>query len=261
MKKLLAGTALATGLALFATRGALAFMGFGDIVFDPTSFAEQVRHGAEELKNQVQELFNWTEQLRWMQETFDEVSKVYDQGERMYYAVNHLTRINGIFSALNMLGIQNPLPINPQAAISLANGTGSISGMRYSIPGLFNSNYASNRVYEPTGPGYIVTEMRERATANAGMQAMAGQLYESMGQRLEHLQELQSKIDGADAKDLAALHARIAFEQSYIQAQQVQATSLTMMQTAGWRAIEQRSQETMQKNIDAVLASSGDDTF
>jgi len=260
MKKLLAGTALATALVFGAVRSANALFGMGDIVFDPTSFAEQVRHGAEELKNQVQELFNWTEQLRWMQETFGEVSKVYDQGERMYYAVNHLTSINGIFSALNMLGIQNPLPINPQSAISLANGTGSISGMRYSIPGLFNHNYAANRLYEPTGPGYIVTEMRERATANAGMQAMSGQLYESMGESMERLRDLQSRIDGADAKDLAALHARIAFEQSYIQAKQVQATSLSMMQTAGWRAIEQRSQENMQKNIDAVMAS-GDDTF
>jgi len=45
-----------------------------------------------------------------------------------------------------------------------------------------------------------------------------------------------------------------------VQAKQVQATSLSMMQTAGWRAIEQRSQENMQKNIDAVVAS-GDDTF
>lgn len=260
MKKLLAGTIIATGLIASTPPPAYAF---ASIVFDPTMFEQalqQFQQGVTWINNQMTEIANQLKGLDFMSGTLDEVSKVWDQGERAYYAVNHLTSIGGAMSLLNMVGIRNPLPINPQMVISMANGQGSISGFANSVPGLFRSNYDSSHIYDSTALGYQSTVMRERATANAGMQAVAGQLYESMGTRLDKLADLQSQIDNADAKDLAALQARIAVEQTAIQAQQVQAQAIGIMQTAGNRAIDQRAMETSQKNIDAVLADGGFDS-
>lgn len=262
MKKLLAGTVIATGL--LTTVPAYALFGMGDIVFDPNAFTQlvqQVKQGAEWINNQMEEIRNQLKGLDFMSDTLNEATKIYDQAQSMFYAVNHITSIGGAMSALSMLGIRNPLPLDPGMVIGLANGTGSISGFAHSVPSLFRSTYDNNHIYDATGPAYQATLLRERATANAGMQSVAGQLYESMGKRLDTLADLQGKIDGSDAKDLAALQARVAVEQTAIQAQQVQAQALSVMQTAGWRAIDQRNDEIKQRNIDAVLASTGADTF
>ncbi len=262
MKKLLAGTIIATGLIAVATPS-YALFGAGDVVFDPSVFEQalqQVKQGTEWINNQMTEIANQLKGFDFMSGTLDEVGKVYNQSQSMFYAVNHVTSIGGALSVLNVIGIRNPLPINPQMVISMANGQGSISGFANSVPGLFRSNYDSSHIYDSTALGYQSTVMRERATANAGMQAVAGQLYESMGTRLKNLADLQSQIDNADAKDLAALQARIAVEQTAIQAQQVQAQAIQIMQTAGNRAIDQRGMEKSQQNIDAVIAEGGWDS-
>ena len=234
MRNFIPAAVVSVGLMTSTAIPAQALFGVGDIVFDPSVFGQavqQVKQGAEWLNNQMQELRNWTKSLDFMSDTLDEVGKVYSQAQSMYYAVNHITSIGGALSALSYFGIQNPLPINPYAVMSLANGTGSVQSMAYSIPSLFNTTHSANHVYDVTG--YQGDMMRQRETSNAGMQAVSGQIYESMAQRLDHLRELQAKIDGADAKDLAALQVRISIEQSYVQTLSVQAQSVAMMQTSG----------------------------
>ena len=210
-------------------------------VIDNTSVAQLVR--------QVQQA---AQQIQLLQQQVQQVLSIYN-------AVSHVTDLGSAVSALGMLGIQNPLPVNPYAVQSLISGRGSVAGMTGSIGSLFNSNWTTAHVYTPTGTSYEASLSQRGATSIAGIQGLSGQLYQSMAQRLPLLRELQSRIDGAkDPKDVMDLQARLAAEQSYIQAQGVQAQTLAMMQVAAYQDREQERDEQRQKDIDAVLAADPD---
>ena len=87
----------------------------------------------------------------------------------IYNAVSHVTDLGSAVSALGLLGIQNPLPVNPYAVQSLLNGTGSVEGMAGSIGSLFNSNWETSHVYTPTGTSYEASLMERGATSIAGI--------------------------------------------------------------------------------------------
>jgi type IV secretion system protein VirB5 len=80
-----------------------------------------------------------------------------------------------------------------------------------------------------------------------------------MAQRLPLLHELQDRLNTAnDPKDVQDLTARLAAEQSYIQAQQGQAQTLAIMQVAAYQGLQQEREEQRQKDIDAVLEADPD---
>jgi type IV secretion system protein VirB5 len=202
-----------------------------------------------QLIKQVQQA---AQQIQLLQQQVQQVMSIYN-------AVSHVTDLGSAVSALGMLGIQNPLPINPSAVQSLLSGRGSVEGMAGSIGSLFNSNWDASHVYTPTGQSYEASLTQRSATSIAGIQGLAGQLYQSMAQRLPLLQELQDRLTGAkDPKDVLDLQARLAAEQSYIQAQGVQAQTLAMMQVAAYQDRQQERDEQRQKDIDAVLEADPD---
>ncbi len=202
-----------------------------------------------QLVKQVQQA---AQELQLLQQQVQQVMSIYN-------AVSHVTDLGSAVSALGLLGIQNPLPVNPYAVQSLLSGRGSIEGMSGSIGSLFNSNWGTAHVYTPTGTSYEANLMERGATSIAGIQGLSGQLYQSMAQRLPLLQELQGRINGArDPKDVMDLQARLSAEQSYIQAQGVQAQTLAMMQVAAYQDQQQERDEQRQKDIDAVLAADPD---
>ena len=202
-----------------------------------------------QLVKQVQQA---AQQIELLQQQVQQVMAIYN-------AVSHVTDLGSAVSALEMLGIQNPLPVNPYAVQSLLNGRGSVEGMAGSIGSLFNSNWAASHVYTPTGTSYEANLIQQGATSIAGIQGLSGQLYQSMAQRLPLLEELQDQLNGAkDPKDVMDLQARLTAEQSYIQAQGVQAQTLAMMQVAAYQGQQQQRDEQRQKDIDAVLAADPD---
>lgn len=210
-------------------------------VIDGASIAQLVK--------QVQQA---AQQLQLLQQQVQQVMAIYN-------AVSHVTDLGSAVSALGMLGIQNPLPVNPYAVQSLLSGRGSVAGMTGSIGSLFNSNWDASHVYTPTGTSFEASLTQQGAISIAGIQGLSGQLYQSMAQRLPLLQELQDRLNGAkDPKDVMDLQARLAAEQAYIQAQGVQAQTLAMMQAAAYRGQQQERDEQRQKDIDAVLAADPD---
>src|SRR5262245_62658579 len=115
----------------------------------------------------------------------------------VYQAISGVRDLGSALSAAGMLGLTDRLPVNPYAVQSLLNGTGGVSGMAGSIGSLFNSNYAGNHVYDATGPGFPADQMQRRATGIAGIQGLAGDLYQGMAERLPLLQQLQARLNGA----------------------------------------------------------------
>jgi type IV secretion system protein VirB5 len=177
----------------------------------------------------------------------------------VYNAISHVTDLGSAVSALGLLGIQNPLPVNPYAVQNLLSGRGSITGMSASIGSLFNSNLSSSHVYTPNGSSYQEGLLSRNATSIAGMQGLAGQLYQSMSQRLPLLAELQARLETATTqKDVDDLQARLLAEQSYIQAQGVQAQSLAMMQVSAYQSRQQEHDEQRQQELDSIIAANPD---
>ena len=200
----------------------------------------------------LKEVQQAAQQIQLLQQQVQQVMTIYN-------AITHVTDLGSAVSALDMPGIQNPLPVNPSAVQSLLGGQGSIAGMSGSISTLFNSTWTAEHIYTPTGPSLEATLIQRGATSIAGIQALSGQLYQTMAHRLPLLQQLQDRLTTAqDPKDVMDLQARLAVEQSYIQAQSAQAQTLAIMQAAAYQSQQQQRDEQRQANIDAVLAADPD---
>ena len=192
------------------------------------------------------------QQIQLLQQQVQQVMSVYQ-------AISGVRDLGSALSAASMLGLTDRLPINLYAVQSLLNGNGNISGMASSIGALFNSNSGDSHVYDPTGTGFSADLMRRRATSIAGIQGLAGDLYQAMAERLPLLQQLQARLSGAkDLQDVATVQAQISAQQTAIQAQQAQAQSLSMMQVAAYQSAQQQREEQRQKDIDAVISANPD---
>jgi type IV secretion system protein VirB5 len=205
---------------------------------------------------------NLTQMIRQVQQAAEQIQLLQQQVQTVmsvYNAISHVTDLGSAVSALGLLGIQNPLPVNPYAVQNLLSGRGSITGMSASIGSLFNSNLSSSHVYTPNGSSYQEGLLSRNATSIAGMQGLAGQLYQSMSQRLPLLAELQARLETATTqKDVDDLQARLLAEQSYIQAQGVQAQSLAMMQVSAYQSRQQEHDEQRQQELDSIIAANPD---
>jgi type IV secretion system protein VirB5 len=139
---------------------------------------------------------------------------------------------------------------------SLLAGTGSTQGMLGSIGSLFNTNFNANHVYTPTGDSFQASLMQRNATGIAGIQALAGQAYQALSDRLSAMTQLQDRLATAqDAKDVQDLQARLQSEQAYIQSQSAQVQTLALMQVAAYQGLQQQREEERQQDIDNVLAA------
>jgi type IV secretion system protein VirB5 len=205
---------------------------------------------------------NLTQMIHQVQQAAEQIQLLQQQVQTVmsvYNAISHVTDLGSAVSALGLLGIQNPLPVNPYAVQNLLSGRGSIMGMSASIGSLFNSNFSSSHVYTPNGSSYQEGLLSRNATSIAGMQGLAGQLYHSMSQRLPLLAELQARLETATTqKDVDDLQARLLAEQSYIQAQGVQAQSLAMMQVSAYQSRQQEHDEQRQQELDSIIAANPD---
>jgi type IV secretion system protein VirB5 len=170
-------------------------------------------------------------------------------------ALTRATDLGSAVSALQGLGIQNPLPINPYAAQNLMNGTGGTQGMLGSVGSLYSGAYASNQVYNPIGNLWIVQQIRRHGSGIAGGQAMAMQLYQSAGARVVGLNQLQARINAATTPaEREALIARLAAEQAYIQNQMVQAQAVAAYMQSQTQVQQQQQQERLLQSLQASLA-------
>lgn len=201
--------------------------------------------------------------VRWGQQAADMATQIQggvarlQQLERTYLALTRVTDLGSAVSALGMLGIQNPLPVNPYALQALVSGRGGATGMLGSLSSLYTGTLGQNRVYETAGETWLDRQINEQGGGLAGAQAVALQLYQSAADRVPLLNELQARINGApDPSEREALIARFGAEQSYIQNAQVQAQTLGNYMAAQFQLRGQQREERLQRSIDEALQSS-----
>lgn len=197
---------------------------------------------------------SWAKQVADMARQLQQMQAQYQQLVMTYNALTRVTDLGSAVSALNMLGIQNPLPVNPYAAQSLLSGRGGAQGMIGSLGSLYTGTLHGNSVYALPQDTWIGRQSAGNAAALAGAQALSLQLYQSAAERVTGLNELQARINtAADPSEREALIARISAEQAYIQNQQVQASNIGNYMVAQLRVMEQQREERLHQSIDEVL--------
>lgn len=187
------------------------------------------------------------EQVRQLQSQLQVMQQQYQQLQQTYQAISHLPQ-----EALNQLGRQLNVDQFRNALPDVSSVTGLMSGGQ--LGSLARGFLQQNRVYAPDGRDFGAQEMGRTAHSIANAQGLADGLYRSASARIEALRGLEGMLAGApDAKAVADIQARIAAEQTYVQAQQVQAQALTMWQQAQGRNEQQRREEQSRSEIDRLI--------
>lgn len=229
MKRILLASAACLGLALASPGPAYALFGAGDIVFDPTNLAEQTR-GILQTLNQFRQSYGM------MQQQYD-----------------------GILSTVNALS-------HPNQAMQMARGMldqqmRSPGSAPSNIPGLaFGSRLSTgagrflqqNKQYNPTGDDFAAQEMRRQAQVSANLQAEAQAGLDRAQDRMSSIDELQANIDPQpDVQAVAALHARVATEQLYLQNEQNNVARLQLLSQVSARVDAQRAEQKGRQDAEA----------
>lgn len=242
-RALLTGAAAIALLVAGGTRHAShAVLGVGDICANcATEFSQ---------------IMSWAKQASDMAQQLQKAEAQVQQGRMMYQAVTHVTDLGSAVSALGMLGVRNPLPINPYALQGLLNGQGGAQGMLANLGGLYTGARASNSTYRlPDASSWIGGLINRQADAIAGTQAAALQIHQAAAERSDLIVALQARIaTAATPAEREALTARLVAEQNQVAGLAVQATAVQTFGQQQALAFEQAQRERMHQGIDAVLA-------
>ncbi|GAC1441774.1 MAG: hypothetical protein NVSMB51_22000 [Solirubrobacteraceae bacterium] len=214
-RALLAGTCLvATTLA----RPAHAIFGIGDTTFcincttEYTEIMREAARGAQVLR-QIQEATNTVSQLR-----------------STYNAVTGIRDLGSAASALGLLGIQNPFPVNPYTMQSLISGQGGVQGVLSNLTAISSSTFQANALYLPSTRSWLDTQALTMARGTAAEQGVAMQGYRASADRLTQYAGLRTRAAAAsDPKTVSDLQlsVQIANGEQAAQAQQLFAASMT----------------------------------
>lgn len=240
-KLLLAGSTL---VALAVPHGARAQIP----VTDAASLAQRAWQ-------QVETLGQWTEQARSMATQIASLNAQLRQAQAAYAAVTGVRDLGSAMYALNVVGIQNPLPIDPLAVQSLISGQGNFSGINGTLNGLQNIAATANRVYTPSGSSWRGQEMVTNANSLAGVQALAQRSYQAAAERLGLQNALRARLAVAsDPKEVADLQAATAIVQADIASHQQQLQAVGVMAQAQTAVRVQRDDEQERRCIDKLIA-------
>ncbi|MBY0335644.1 MAG: type IV secretion system protein [Acetobacteraceae bacterium] len=190
------------------------------------------------------------EQVRQLQAQLQTMQQQYAQMQETFRAISHLPQdaLVSLGRQLDVGQFRNALPDAGALAGMLGGGGGLDAAARRFLEG--------GRVYAPAeGAGdFPGAEMLRNARSIAAAQGLADGLFRSASARIEALRGLEGMLAGApDAKAVADVQARIAQEQSFIGAQQVQAQALSLWQQAQVRAEQQRREEQSRGEIDRLI--------
>lgn len=212
---------------------AYALFGVGDVVFDPTVFAQTVMT-VEQLSNQ----------LAVMQQQ-------YNQLVQTYQAIAHLPdeTLQSLAAQLNTQQFRAPITTDPAAIVSAIAGLGNVGASAQQF-------LQQNNIYAAPGRDFLATQLGLRGNSVAAVQGMVNELYASATQHARALQALEGQLNGApDGKAVQDIGARIQMEQAQLQARQIQAQTLTAFQGAQQRNEDTQRDQLRRCQYDEVLAA------
>ena len=232
---LLAGFAAVTLFASGAAHAELPVIDGANLL----NTAKTVVQGAQQIQQLAAQLENMKQQLTTAEQTFDSLT---------HAPTGNLASFSSQF---NVTALRNIISQDPNTLGTIMNGT-TLGAM-----GPLGQQYASqNRIYQTPANDYAAQQMTTNANSIAGVQALANQLFFSASQHINVIQSLEQTLtDAPDEKTVGDIQARMATEQTYIAAQQVQAQAVQTWQAAQVRNVDEQNAETQRQNIDDVLAA------
>ena len=192
-------------------------------------------------------------QVKALQQQYQTLQQQLATAKNTYASVAHLpdTALKTAQSQLNTSQFRNPLGTAASDIGAMMNGSSTGTG---ALAGVTQGYLGQNQVYAATGSDFQAQQMTRNATSIAGVEAMASELYRSAASHMETLRTLESQLTGApDAKAVADVSARLQMEQASFQAQQVQAQSLVLWQSAQERNQDQRVDEDRRGQVDRLI--------
>lgn len=224
---------------------------FGALLSGQEAHAQLAVIDGANLANTARSVAQGAQQIQQLQQQITTMVQQLTQMQNIFASVAHLPQsaLNSAGAAMNSNAtLRLPLP-TPTSMGSVLNGTG------LSTMGSLGQQYLQqNRVAAPTGSDFQAQQMTTNANSIAGVQAAADNLQQSTTTHIQNLQQLESALAASpDEKATADISARVQLENTYIAAQQVQATSLQTWQAAQVRNKQEQADEAKRQNIDDVI--------
>lgn len=179
---------------------------------------------------------NLITEINWLKQQYTELMSVYN-------TLAHPTGVLGM--APELFGQKNPLP-------SLGSITGIISGTGGGpLNGLINQIEQQNQAYRPDGDDWTAQWINRSATSNAGVQALAETMLQSLQQRISGLNDLESQLGNAqDVTEVDAIGARLQTEQNFVTTQQTEASLLQTLAMTQAQAEQQQVEQRQRQDDD-----------
>ena len=247
MRKWLAGTTVAVCLAIGVSSAAHAQIP----VTDGGNLIAQAKNLLQELKSyatQLQQLSQQIQQVTWLAQTAASLIQNPNLG--------------AVMQLMNMVGLENPLPVSPYAVQALISGYGgmnSISGIvgkLNSLGSLVTTSYQTDRVYTCNDNSFACQQQRRLAYGDAGLKGVTGEVYSQLAQRIPILKGLREQLSLATTPaQRENVMAQVAIENAWAQNAQGQLQTVVALAGAQQRVDANRENEHLTESIDAVLAA------
>jgi hypothetical protein len=247
MKRRLIASVAALALLYGTTRPAYALFGVGDIVFDPSAYAEL-----------VQEAKNGLQQIKWLTDIYGDTAKTLNTLMQFYNLFAHVTDATQLAQILNSQFLKSPMLTD---ALQLEQAFRGL-GLQTSLAGKIQAIMSRIRYYTPPNTDFAGKHLNDRATATAGQLSSAEDAYTAATQRVTGLKLLQDGINTDDPKRVLDITARATIETGIAVAESNQLMAANLMQQSqrdaarqqleqGWRY----SQDKMRQQAQAAIAA------
>jgi len=161
-----------------------------------------------------------------------------------YRSFTGVRDLGSAMSALNLLGVQNPFPVDAYALQGILNGQGGSTGMLANLQGLYTGTYASNQVFLPSSPNWVDQQRIAMARGMAGQQALALNAYRASGDRLTSYAGARARLGTAsDPAEVAQIQASVAIANGEQAAQNQQLLATYVAAQAQREITQQRDQQ------------------
>ena len=236
-KKTLALVAAAI-VAVSATSAYAAF-GIGDVVFDPSNYAEAIK--------QVQ---SWEQQYQQMTQSIQKAQATFEQVKSQ---VDALTGVRGFGDLLNNPALKSIIPADLSTTLNGLNATGVLSGKALSIRSA-SAVYNCDDITDAAAKKSCQVLLGQNAQAQAVQQDTMALLNE----RTTQIDALRAQIDNTqDPKAIAELQARLAAEQAQVGNDQNKIAVANAMLIANQQAAAQAEVE----RLNALMTTNKPDTL
>lgn len=240
MKKRILVCAASGAILYGTTRPAYALLGVGDVVFDPTNYAQLITVAQNGL-NQVEQLGK----------IYTTATNTYQQLTNLYNSFAHITNIGQLVAALNQAGLNVPM-LNQ--AVQLENAFRGL-GLQTNLAGQIQTIVNQLQLYTPQGQDFLARQINNQSLAVAGQTAAAQMSYDASVTRANDINQLKAQLNSNDPKVSMDLAARGSLETAQAVATTNQILSAQMMQQSQMQEANMQIEQASRASTDALAAA------